>query len=362
VTIDARSGATAAPAVAGGGPVRVTACDATWGARWDTYLETAPGASLYHRWAWGDVNRDEFGHPTFALGALDGDRLVGVLPIVQVKTLLFGNIGCSMPFVNYGGPIADTPEVEAALLAAAADLARRQRMKYLELRTMRPLGDAYPALTHKVSMTVDLAPDPETLWTAFKSGHRQDIRKAEKEGFVARHGGRELLDDFYLVLSESWRNLGTPFYRKRYFERLFDALGSHFWITVIYAGTRPAAAQMSGFFRGTAEGLWLGMREEFRTRYVGYTLYWELLKYACQQGARTYHLGRSTSDSGAEAFKRKWNARATPLYWHYVVEPGQALPGLNVNNPKYRLAIDTWRKLPLGVTQIIGPHVARGIP
>jgi FemAB-related protein (PEP-CTERM system-associated) len=350
----------AGPAVAAERPVAVVRCDDP--VRWDAYVNGASGASLYHLWAWGAVNRDEFGHATFPLAALDGDRIVGILPVVKVKTLLFGTLGCSMPFVNYGGPVADSPAVEAALVEAARELARRERMKYLEIRSLHRLDERIPALTHKVSMTVDLSPGADALWNAFKSSHRQQIRKAEKEGFTTRHGGRELIPDFYAVMSESWRSLGTPFYRRRYFERLFEQVGDRFWLTVVYDGARPAATQMGGLFNGTVEGLWLGMRDEFRARYVGYTLYWELLKWGAEHGHHTFHLGRSTADSGAESFKKKWNAHATQLYWHYLLEPGRPMPGLSVDNPKYQRAIETWRKLPLGLTQVLGPHIARGIP
>jgi FemAB-related protein (PEP-CTERM system-associated) len=347
----------------GTGTVQIVSCDRGWATRWDAYLDTAPGASLYHLWRWRDINLDEFGHTTFPLAAVDGDRIVGVLPVVQVKSLLFGNIGCSMPFVNYGGPVADGPAAEQALLAASAELARRERMKYLEIRSFRRLDERIPVQTHKVSMTVDLRPGVDGLWKGFSSGHRQQIRKAEKQGFTTRHGGRELIDDFYLVLSESWRSLGTPFYSRRYFSRLFDVLGEdRFWVTVVYDGDRPAAAQMGGMFAGTVEGLWLGMRDEYRARYVGYTLYWELLKWGAEHGYHTFHLGRSTADSGAEAFKKKWNATAKQLYWHYQLEPGRPLPELKVDNPRYRRAIDAWRRLPLRATQVFGPSISRGIP
>ena len=342
--------------------MQIVECDRTWRERWDAFVNTAPGGSLYHLWAWSEINKAEFGHTTFLLAAVAGDRIVGVLPVVQLKSLVFGTLGCSMPFVNYGGPVVETPEAEAALLESAAALAKRQRMKYLEVRSLRRLAERYPALSHKVSMTLDLPSEAEVLWNGFKSSHRQQIRKSEKEGFVTKHGGRELLDDFYAVMSESWRDLGTPFYRKRYFERLFDVVGDRFWVTVVYLDARPAAVQMAGLFNGTIEGLWLGMRDEFRDKYVGYTLYWELLKWGAEHGFRRFHLGRSTADSGAEAFKKKWNAYATQLYWHYLLQDGQPLPQLNVDNPRYRRAIDTWRKLPLSVTQALGPFLARGIP
>jgi FemAB-related protein (PEP-CTERM system-associated) len=340
----------------------IVECDEAWRARWDAYAQRCEHASLYHLWNWREINSAVFGHRTIALAAVEGEELRGIFPIVLVKSLLFGSIGCSMPFVNFGGPASDTPEIDAALLAEGARIVARERLDYLEVRSTRSLGDTYPSMTHKISMTVDLPPDPEAMWTRFKSAHRQDIRKAANTGFVARHGGRELLNDFYAILSESWRDLGTPFYSRRYFETLFTALPDRFWITVVYKGEEPACAQLSGVFRDTAEGLWLGSREKFRRMYAGYVLYWEILKYASERGQRKYHLGRSTADSGAEAFKKKWNAYATQLYWHYVMREGRPVPQLSVDNPKYRLAIDTWRKLPVPVTQVVGPLLARGIP
>jgi FemAB-related protein (PEP-CTERM system-associated) len=343
--------------------VTIIECDASWRSRWDAYAARCPHASLYHLWAWSDVNAEELGHRTLALAAVDGDTIRGILPIVQVKSRLFGNIGCSMPFVNFGGPAADAPDIDEALLAEGARVAAREQMAYLEIRSVRPLPGPYPSQQHKISLTVDVPPAPDAMWAKFKSAHRQDIRKAEKAGFVARHGGAELLDDFYRVLSESWRDLGTPIYAKRYFARVLAALGSEgAWITVIYYAGEPAAAQMSGRFNGVAEGMWLGMREAFRRLYVGYVLYWEILKWASEHGHHKYHLGRSTADSGAEAFKKKWNAYAVQLYWHYALEPGRAMPQLNVNNPKYALAIQAWREMPIRWTQIIGPRVARCIP
>jgi FemAB-related protein (PEP-CTERM system-associated) len=342
--------------------LRLVACDERWREAWDGYVARSSQASFYHRYAWRDVNARELDHRTFALGAVAGEQLVGLLPIVQVDTLLFGNLGCSMPFLNFGGPCADTPAIEAALLTEAAAIVAREQMAYLELRSSRHLGEQFPVSLNKVSLTVRLAPDPDTLWTGFRTAHRQDIRRAYKDGFTGRLGGGELLGAFYDVLAESWRDLGTPLYRRRYFESIVEAFGDAIRIGLVYKGSDVAAAQMSAYHGDTAEGMWLGTRAKYRRQMAGYILYWELLKDACEHGLRTYHLGRSTSESGAEAFKKKWNATVTQLYWHYILGTRREMPGLNVSNPKYRRAIAVWQKLPLTVTRLIGPSLARGIP
>ena len=119
--------------------------DASWRARWDAFAEGCPDASLYHLWGWNDVNAEVLGHRTIALAAVEGDAVRGIFPIVQVKSRLFGNIGCSMPFVNFGGPASGSAGIDEALLAEGARIAARERMDYVEIRSVRPLPGPYPS-------------------------------------------------------------------------------------------------------------------------------------------------------------------------------------------------------------------------
>ena len=329
--------------------------------RWNAFVDEC-AASFYHRYEWRGVNREAFGHRTCYLAAIAGEQIVGIFPLVQVKSLLFGNIACSLPFVNYGGPVTLSPDAEELLLVEAERVAAEWGVAYLEIRTRKHLGERFPTADHKVSMTIQLEPDPEVLWNRFKTGHRQDIRKGYKNGLTAKIGAGELLGDFYTVLSESWRDLGTPVYRKSYLERIIDTFPGSTRLTVVYAGDEPAAAAFDGIQGDTIEGMWMGTRAEFRSKLAGYVLYWENIKDGCERGLKRFHLGRSTVQSGGESFKKKWNAEPLQLYWQYVLRNNSTIPALNVDNPKYRLAISAWRKLPLQVTELVGPFIARSIP
>lgn len=330
--------------------------------RWNAYVRRAPQASFYHRAEWQTINRVSFGHTSAYLAAERDEEIVGVFPLVQLKSPVFGNIACSMPFVNYGGPCADDAGVEAALLAAAAAVTREWGSSYLEIRSRRNLGDTYPWSDHKVSLTIELAADSDQVFNALNRNHRAEIRRAYKHGFVTKFGP-ELLDDFYDVLSESWRDLGTPIYGFDYLRSILRTFGDDTRLCVVYdARGVPAAGAMDGLHNGIVEGMWLGMRSDYRKQLVGYVLYWELIKDACERGFRCFHLGRSSKDSGAESFKKKWNARTDQLYWHYMLHHRADLPSLDPSNPKYQLAIKVWRSLPVSVTQIIGPLVSRSIP
>lgn len=343
-------------------PVRISVCTDAEAARWDEFLGAQASGSFYHRFAWKDINERNFGHQTFFLAAQRGDRIVGVFPLVLVSSRLFGRILCSMPFVNYGGPCSSDPEAMTLLLDEMVALAARWRADYAEIRSLEKLTRELPTALHKVSMTLALQPDPETLWNAFTSKHRTNIRRIYKNGLHVTSGHLDLLDTFYGVLAESWRQHGTPIYRRRYFADILSAFPQETRIFVAYHDKTPVAAAFNGYYRDTVEGMWAGTDSRYRNMQASYVLYWEMIKDACERGFVHYHLGRSTTESGSESFKKKWNADTKQLYWSYQLPANEPIPALNVDNPRYRLAIEIWRRLPTRLTTLIGPPVAKYIP
>lgn len=342
--------------------MNIVYCDDSHAQAWDEYVGGHEQGSFYHLFGWKRVNEASFGHQTFYLAAMEEGRIRGLFPLVCLDTLVFGKILCSLPFVNYGGPCSDDPTIDRLLLDEARAIVEKHQMEYLEIRSMRKLGGDLPTSEHKVSITMTLDSNPDTLWNAFKTGHRNNIRRAYKRGLTVRSGGIELLDTFYDILSESWRNLGTPLYQKGYFERLMNTFPDETKIFVLDHEGVPVSSALNGHFRGVVEGMWLGALPKAREVESSYVLYWEMTKDACERGYQLYHLGRSTIDSGGEAFKKKWNTFPTQLYWQYIVKSGRPIPQLNVGNPKFQLAMKAWKMLPLSLARSIGPMVAKGIP
>jgi FemAB-related protein (PEP-CTERM system-associated) len=331
-------------------------------AAWDAFV-AANGGSLYHLYDWKRINERSLGHACEYLAARDASGAIeGILPLVFVKSRLFGRILCSMPFMNYGGPVAASPAAAASLTAHAMERSKSLGADYLELRCPSALETTMPVSLRKVSMTVPLMPDPEALFNSFSQKHRKNIRRAQKNELAVRKGGIDLLDDFFHILELSWRSLGTPMYSKNYFKRLLETFPSNTSVFTCSWKGAPVAVALTGHFNGVVEGMWAGARHELRHLDANYVLYWEMLRDACQGGHKLFHLGRSTSQSGAEQFKSKWNAETHQLYWYFHRPDGGPMPQLNVDNPKFRLAIAAWRKMPLWATRLVGPPVARLIP
>lgn len=343
--------------------LEVIVCGPELAREWDSFLAGRSDSSFYHLFGWKAVNEESFGHSTFFLAAMRDGRMTGVFPLVYIRSRVFGRILCSMPFVNYGGPSAADGESEAALIERAVSIAGGLKADYMEIRCIRRLPGDLPAGEHKVSLTIELSPGADALWNGLSTKQRTNVRRAYKNGLEARAGGIDLLDGFYALFTESWRDLGTPVYNIDYFRRILREFPdkTRIFLACMKDGT-PVAGAFNGHFNGTVEGMWAASPARYRQLQANYVLYWEMIKDACEKGFTKYHLGRSTADSGGEAFKSKWNASPTQLYWHYHMRNGGPMPGLNTGNPKYRMAINAWKRLPVRFANLIGPLFAGQIP
>lgn len=330
---------------------------------WQAFVESAPGASLYHDIRWREVVEETFGHPTRYRLCRDPDgRIVGVLPLVHLKSLLFGSFLVSMPYFNYGGICAETEAARDALLSSAVEAARETGARHVELRHTAPLAFDWPLRTDKVSMRLTLPDDPEVLWARLGSKLRSQVKRPQKVGMEALIEGPERLDAFYEVFAANMRDLGTPVYPKRFFAAILERFPESTRICSVYAGSRPVASGFLVGFRRTLEIPWASSLRSHNHASPNMLLYWRALAFACEQGYETFDFGRSSRDAGTYRFKAQWGAEPTTLHWHYWLRTPGVLPQLTPSNPKYRMAIGIWRRLPVAVTRVLGPRIVRSLP
>jgi FemAB-related protein (PEP-CTERM system-associated) len=330
---------------------------------WDGFVNAQPDACGYHLAAWRGVFERAFGHRPEYLTARRAGQIVGVLPLVEMRSWLLGNFFVSLPFVNYGGVLTNDDEAARALADYAEALARERGLKHVELRHRRaPRFPGGPCKQHKVTMLLPLAADADAMWNALDRKVRNQVRKAEKSELTSVVGGAELIDEFYPVFATNMRDLGTPVYGKRVFEEIFKALPGHTSMFVVRKGTTTVAAGVGYSYRTTFEMPWASSLKEHRALSPNNLLYWHAIRHAIATGHRVFDFGRSTPDEGTYHFKRQWGAEAEPLFWEYRLPGGGALPDQSPKNPKFSLAISLWKKLPVPIATLIGPSIVRSIP
>ena len=330
--------------------------------QWDAYVAGRSDATLYHQSIWADIVGRTFGHRSLQLAALDGETVVGVLPLVLFDTPLFGRFAVSMPFLNYGGVLADTPAAGRALLEAGVAAAQGARSSYLELRHTQRMFDELPVLTHKVSMWLPLERTADAQWTALDRKLRNQIRKAEKSSLTVTRGGAELLDPFYDVLAENMRDLGSPVQSKTFYSEILKALPGHSRLLVAWLGDQPLAGALVLWHRDRMEVPWASSLRRYNPLCANVLLYWEMLKLAIELNMATFDFGRSTPHEGTYHFKAQWGARPQPLFWEYWLADGARLPDRSPKNRKFETVISVWQRLPVVVTRFLGPSIVRNIP
>jgi FemAB-related protein (PEP-CTERM system-associated) len=331
-------------------------------AEWDAYVEAHPRAAVYHLSAFRGFVEAATGHRARYLTARRGGAIVGVVPLVELKSLIFGHYFVGLPYFNHCGILADDDEAARALAEAAATEARNVGASHLELRHLGPASLDWPVKTHKDEMFLALPDTPDALMAGFKSKLRSQIKRPMKDGVTARVGRGELLDAFYDVFAANMRDLGTPVYSRRFFAELFARFADRLWIVVCDLGPTPVAAGVLIGWRDTLEIPWASSLREHNKLSPNMLLYWTALKHAVERGFQRFDFGRSTPGEGTWKFKQQWGAEPVPLHWYYWLRDGGELPALNPDNPKYKLAIQVWQRLPLAVTKVVGPHLVKNLP
>ncbi|MEF8794671.1 FemAB family XrtA/PEP-CTERM system-associated protein [Thiohalorhabdus sp.] len=329
-------------------------------ARWDAFVARCPEATFFHRAGWKRVLEQGLGHRApFLLAERDGE-VAGVLPLGHIRSWLFGRSLTSTPFCVYGGAAADSEGARSALEDAARRMAETRKVDALELRHREARHPDWPAKRdHYATFRREIEPDPDANYNRIRRKQRAEIRKGIANGLYAEVDSDP--ERFYPVFAESVRNLGTPVFPKGYFQTLKAVFGEDCeMLTILHEG-RPVSAVMSFYFRDEVLPYHGGGIAEARDLRAGDFMYWELMRRSAERGIRIFDFGRSKVDTGAYHFKRHWGFEPEPLHYEYHLVRASEVPDLSPANPKYQAFIGAWKRLPVGVSRLVGPWLARSL-
>lgn len=328
---------------------------------WEAFVSRRPDATIFHRIAWQRAVARTFGYKPHLLVASRAGRVTGVLPLCLVPALPWGCALISSPQAVYGGPLAEDDESRRDLCAQAEVLAKSLRAKYVEYRNLEPLP-GMPSKDLYVTFRRAILPTADENMAIIPKNQRRSIRIAIKSGLTSETGRDECLDSFYALYAYSVRNLGTPVFPRSLFANLLAEFGDDCRILLVRRDGRPVAAVFALFFRDQMLPYYAGARrEEFRNGVNDY-MYWALLLYGMEHGYKVFDFGRSKKGSGAYDFKRHWGFEPTPLHYQYQLVGQRALPDMSPRNPKFSIAIEAWKRMPLWMSNRLGPFLVRYFP
>jgi FemAB-related protein (PEP-CTERM system-associated) len=326
---------------------------------WDAFVRASTGWTHYHLAGWRTLIARHFGHECpYLVARDDAGALTGVLPLVRVRSALFGHYLVSMPFLNYGGPLGSARAV-AALAQHAAELAERTGADLLELRSPTELPIGLPASHRKITVVLDLEDGVDAQWARLPAKLRSQIKRPRKEGVTVRFGADQV-GAFFDVFARHMRDLGTPAHSRQLFERIATEFSDSVWFGVAYLGDLAIAGGCGFQWGRELELVWAAALREHNRIAPNMLLYWQFIERCVEQGIRRFNFGRCTPGSGTHRFKQQWGGRDEALWWYQQGRGKTQTP--SPNDARFRWGPRIWQKLPVPVTTMLGPHLVRYLP
>lgn len=329
---------------------------------WTNFVSGHAATTIAHDIRWRTVMAKTLGHRPFYLLAEKNNQIRGVLPMFLVTSWWGSRQLVSLPWIDYGGILADDIDAEKAILETAEQLAEKVKAKFIEFRTMEagPMDLAHR--TDKVTFLLPLETDPDLLWKGFNAKLRNQIRKSTKSGLTTEFAGLEKLDEFYTVFCRNMRDLGTPVWGRDFYEMILTEFDRDAELILVKKGDETIAG---GLVLKADDCMYVPSASAYR-HYLkfcpNHALYWTVIERACKEGKRFFDFGRSSWNANTFKFKKQWMPEPTQLTWQYYLNTIDEVPHISPQNSKYQMFVSMWQKLPLPVANFLGPKVIKNFP
>ena len=328
--------------------------------RWDAFVFSCPSATFFHRAGWQRIIKKIFKHDTYFFYAELNGVIQGVLPLAHVRSRLFGNSLVSLPFAVYAGIAALTSEAIAALEGEALRLAASLAVDYLEFRNVDQCSQDWPSQDLYVTFRKNIFPSIEANFLSIPRKQRAMVRKGINNELLSEVDGD--VNRFFDLYADNMHRHGTPVMPKRYFSTLMHEFGKDCEVlTVTTVNGVPLSSVLSFYFRDEVLPYYAGDSVSARDLAGNDFKYWELMRRSCARGLKIFDYGRSKQGTGSYSFKKNWGFEPKPLHYQYCLYKRDAIPQNNPSNPKYKLLIAAWRRMPIGLANWLGPYIVRNL-
>lgn len=335
---------------------------------WDTYLEIAPRATVYHTLEWRAMLEDIFHYKTlYAVCRNSRGGILGVLPLALVRSYITGNRVVSLPFSQYAGPlVSDSDALETVLRYVARYL--KHGFEYVRLRGRAPLDSRVAASsglklsTYCSRFFIPLAnrstPD---IWKSFHRMVRRAIRKSQDSLTVDTCVTGADIESIRALMSGTCKNHGIPPYPAHLPTAIAHLLLPKNLAKIFVARFENKVVAALVLFTLNKEAVcaynwsnkkYLGLRPNN-------ALFWAAIKWSLENGLDVFDMGvGSPQDDQLLSFKRRWGTIEGPLYDYFAVVEGERFSPDRRASAKYEFAMLAWRFLvPKFVASAVGPRL-----
>jgi FemAB-related protein (PEP-CTERM system-associated) len=341
--------------------------------QWDSFVKTHPKGTPYHLWEYGEAFSETYGYKRYYLVSRIKGNIVGIFPLILIRSRLFRDKLISLPFCEHGGPLINSDLKNTAVefiaktfLDDALSLGTNLGVDYLELRNPSLTNDYLcrdfsKQVSRYVTFKLNLLSGENQLWRFLDKKTRNSIRKSEKSNItISEILDEAMLKKYFSLYLKIEKKYGSPPHSFSVFKSLARFETNVKYLLALHNST-PVAGVI--IFYSNDEIYWWNGVSDPRLRNINATslLLWEVIKWGCKEGYSYMSFGRTRKDTGVYHFKEAWGGKETCyIDYIYPLKDGQfSTP--DPSEGKYQLLTKLWAYLPIIVSSSLGPLIIKQI-
>jgi len=165
---------------------------------WDDLILTSDDYSFFHSSAWAKVLNESYGYePLYAI-VVDNNKLIFLLPLMEISSILTGRRGVSLPFTDYSFPIIKNGLNVKDTFSHISNIAQERKWKTLEIRGQSRLLLQEKYFSYFYNHTLSLSEDQDQLMRQLSKSAKRSLRKAEEEEItINRSADLQAVKDYF---------------------------------------------------------------------------------------------------------------------------------------------------------------------
>jgi hypothetical protein len=329
---------------------------------WDELVLSIENYSFFHSSHWAKVLIDSYKYKPLYFTEFVNGGISTLIPILEIKSLITGKRGISLPFTDYCEPVIDQKIDFIDAIDHLISYGKKSSWKYIELRGGKVPPGIAPSSSYYIH-TLELAQDADETFNTFRNSTKRNIKKAIKEGIRIRISKSiDSVREFYRLNCITRKKHGLPPQPYHFFRKIFDHILSKNAGIIVLASHQENAIAASVYFHFGKKAMYKYGASDSRYQHLraNNLVMWEAIKWYCQNGYKRFCFGRTEPDNkGLLQFKSGWGTQQNVLeYYKYHINK-QAF--ISKDKRKTRLYNTFFNKIPLPVLKLIGtvmyPHV-----
>jgi GNAT acetyltransferase-like protein len=323
---------------------------------WDNLLLSQPDYSFFHSSHWARVLHDSYGYQPCYFSIIDHQKLSACIPVMDIRSVLTGTRGVSLPFTDYCIPFVPAEISIDDIFQGLVQYGVKSGWRSIEIRGGEKLPQHWPSHSSYYGHTLALHSYEAALFSNVKDSTQRNIRKAQREDVkVTMSSEPDATEEFYRLNCITRKAHGLPPQPIYFFKKIQEHVLSkgHGFIALARHKGNTVAGAVYFHFGKRALYKYGASRPQYLHVRPNDLVMWEAIKWFRSQGYESLCFGRTEQENaGLRAFKIGWGAEERVIrYALYHMKQEKFLPG----NPAGRtVSAAILRRMPVSFLKFIG--------